>query len=282
MDRRTFLLGATVASGFPIRSALGADSTGTSSRFKLYNQLHFRNMPASVTNQLDTLPVVYANQLWAGKTMSEEPDTEYIKKQFGDGKLANADKIICLDVEHWPFRRVDKQTLEKTIARYLKLLRSFKALYPDYRIGFFELAPPPLYPLFDQFGTGPVDEELLHYWERETLTLKPVFDEVGILFPQLYSRWPEAVSHWENCAKNVLIVARELAKDRPVVPFLWPQFWVDKNPIISGAYWQRMLEVVQRYADSAVLWSIYEGAPEWEPGFGWWAETQAFLQQVKP
>lgn len=283
MKRRAFVVGGA-ASIFAIATTACAASSATaasaSRRFHLYDQLNFKSMPVESRRKLAQLAVVYADQLWPDGTLRESLDMKHIAERFGKGKLNNSAGMICLDVEHWPYRRESEDRINRTVRNYLALIAVFRDMYPDYKIGLFEFFPTSLYPLYDQLGQGRPDPQLLAFWQREQEKLAAIAEQVDVFFPQLYSRWPGQIDIWERCSRYVLDRARLMAGQKPVIPFLWPQYWFAGNEVVLAEDWSRMLNVVHERADSAVLWSIYTDAPRWSQSFGWWRETELFLQRT--
>lgn len=276
MDRRAILKKMiTVAAATSLPLAVLPQTLHRSS-FKLYNALHFKNMPRSVNEVLSDISIVYADQMWPDRGKHYYVDQKFIMQRFGNGRLNNRDKLICLDIEHWPYRQVTDVQLQKSMGLYIEIFRTFKSMYPDYKIGFFEFFPTAFYPLYTQFGTQRPNPMLLKQWREEQRSLQPINELVDVLFPQLYSRWPERLDIWEHCAETVLKEADGIAKGRPIIPFLWPQFWYQGEGLVPGEYWESMLRTVKLHADSAILWSIYRSALPWNPNAAWWRSTVQF------
>ena len=289
MDRRKFLL--TQAYLFSLLSTPLVASCNNfsekkrvnqneSSSFELYNQLHFKNMPNPYRHGLKKITVIYADQMWADRVKRNVLDENFLLKKYKGNTKQGDNSIICLDIEHWPYRRVSAKKFNESLNLYIETLDLFREIFPNSKIGFFEFSPTSYYPLYDQFaGMGVVNKKLLYNWEKEQDRLKPLTDKVDLFFPQLYSRWPNNPDGWESCARIVLEKSREIANGKPVIPFVWPQYWNDSEAIIAGEYWKRILEVLYQFSDSAVFWSIYKTAPEWDGDFEWWLETKRFLRR---
>lgn len=248
--------------------------------FELFDQLHFKNKPNMRLRGFSPIKVVYADQMWPDRVKGDELDVEFLKKKYGTISNRLYSGYLCIDIEHWPYRRVNKSRFNKTIDLYLRTLSLFRSFFPKAKIGFFEFAPTSFYPLYDQFAEGiEVNQKLFDAWNEEQLLLYRFTSELDILFPQLYSRWPKNPTWWTRCANQVLAKSRTIAAGRPVIPFIWPQFWNDQKNLIPEAYWAEILRHLNSSADSAVVWSIYRGAPEWNETSGWWHATHKFLGQ---
>ena len=281
-------IGAVLLDALPIRVLAGETPAYTSlelhekqKQFKLYDQLNFRDRPSSLQLGLEPITVVYADQLWPDRKKHYDLDIDYIVARYKDRPLLGKSNLLCLDIEHWRLRRVGAKEFDKSVTRYLNVIDVFRDLYPQARIGLFEFSPNSFYPLYDQFANDMVDPSLQETWEMELKALRVISDKLDVLFPQLYSRWPSALESWERCTRVVMSKARQIARGRPVIPFIWPQFWRPAHAIIPEEYWSRILDVVCETADSAVLWSIYRSAPQWRDDFGWWEATHAFLEEEK-
>ncbi|MBV5330054.1 MAG: hypothetical protein JZU65_20905 [Chlorobium sp.] len=245
--------------------------------FKLFDQLNFKKHPDFTKLGLKPITVIYADQMWPDKIKRDVLDKDFLSRRFGQKPLLGDGSLLCLDIEHWKLRRVDETTFRKNVELYKESLNVFRKIYPGAKIGLFEFAPLSFYPLYHQVANGNIEQKLYDQWAIERERLRPITDNVDVLFPQLYSRWPTNVEGWERCAKFVMKQAREIAVNRPVIPFIWPQFWVDGEPLVAGDYWKRILHTMCELADSAVIWSIYQTAPVWDPDMDWWQETLSFL-----
>lgn len=286
MKRRDFLKIVGVYSfsnfAFPIGKESFYEKRENKKNFIFYDQLNFNNRPTLIEKGLKPISVYYADQLWPNREKGENIDRNYIFTKYSEKEILGSDGLLCLDIEHWPYRRVSSEELDITVGKYVELLNIFRDIYPTARIGFFEFGPTSFYPLLDQFAEGEKDAQLYKQWIEEQEKLSPIYEKVDVLFPQLYSRWPNSVESWENTARLVLEKARLIAKGKPVIPFIWPQFWKDSYEIIPGQYWKGILDTVYQLADSAVIWSIYRGAPNWDEDFEWWEVTEEFINNLNP
>lgn len=260
-------------------SALEMSKCKNKKGFVFYNQLHFKKIPNLLDFGLKPISFIYGAQLWKDRVKRDTLDSKYLINNYHKKKLLGNSNILCLDIEHWPIRRVDEKQLNKTIANFSAVIQLFRTIYPDVKIGIFEYGPPSFYPLYDQFANGNVENKLYKAWQQEMERIKPITDQVDILFPQLYSRWPGNIDGWERCAREALKHSRVIAAGRPVIPVLCPQYWLrDKtSPIINGYEWDIMLKTTHELADSVVFWSISKTATNWESNAEWWLKTKQFV-----
>lgn len=186
---------------------------------------------------------------------------------------------LVLDIEEWPVRG-EPAVVEASVTRLIAVLRRVRDAGYAGPIGYYGLAP-----IRDYWrSVRPADSSEYRQWAAENDRLQPLADNVDALFPSLYTFYDD-IAGWEAYALANLREARRLAKDKPVYPFLWPQFH-ESNQKLAGQYlpaaaWRRQLEFVQQHADGMVLWGGWagNGPARWDEDAAWWQATREFLRE---
>ena len=132
--------------------------SGKKKKFKLYDQLHFKDQPPLTNAGLTAISVIYADQMWPDRIKKDNLDKDFLLRTYSAKPLLGDGEYLCLDIEHWPLRRVDEKTFNQSMDRYLETISVFRNIYPLAKIGLFEFAPVSFYPLYHQFAEGRIDE----------------------------------------------------------------------------------------------------------------------------
>jgi Hyaluronidase len=187
-------------------------------------------------------------------------------------KLPNRNLLLAIDLEHWPVRGT-RQEMELIAARYITLITWVRESGYKGPIGFYGLPP------LRDYWRAIKDPESAEYkrWQVENDAYQSLANAVDVMLPSLYTFYDD-IAGWETYAVANLREARRLAPNKPIYPYLWPQFHNSNSQLgyqfVSREMWARELEVVARYADGVVLWGSGEGWNEQAP---WWLETKALL-----
>ena len=111
---------------------------------------------------------------------------------------------------------------------------------------------------------------------------------VDALCPTLYVPYRNREEDWRRFAIATIAEARRIAPDKPVYPFVWPQFHegggVSGYPFLPKAYWRVVLETMRDHADGLVLWGGYDIARKRQLPFDasadWWAVMRDVFPEV--
>ena len=130
---------------------------------------------------------------------------------------------------------------------------------------------------------GPASPEY-KTWMSENDKLHPLADAVVVLYPSLYTFYPDREG-WSKYAIAQITEARRYAGGKPVFVFLWPQYH-ESNVQLTGTYlppdyWLRELQTAKEYADGVVIWGGWDlktnKAYKWDEDAQWWKITIDFL-----
>lgn len=108
----------------------------------------------------------------------------------------------------------------------------------------------------------------------------PLDAQSDYCLPCLYNFYPsnDGYAHqdpfWWRFAVGTIAEARRIS-DRPVCPFVWPQYFSAPNPYVDATTWTWQLELIKGSCDGLVLWGGSQQA--WNPTAPWWLATKQVL-----
>lgn len=189
-----------------------------------------------------------------------------------------AGSYVQLDIEGWHSTRDEDQPWIRE--QYRSTLARMQALLPDYRLGYYRIVPAwAHWEMHKNAG-------LLKDWHAENNKRQAIADLADVLYPALYTYHSDP-ELWLKTAQQVIRKAREMAGDKPVIPFIWPHFHPSSDVGGKGkvqiprAYWRTQLEFLREHADGFILWN--DGRTRiWSEDFPWWQATRAFLETHFP
>lgn len=272
------LLAAYCCPGLSVLPISPALADAPTMPFTLFDEMQFQKKPNLTHYGLKEVLIAYAPQLWPNLQKGLEPDPDHILNQYVTKRARPKDNMFCLDVEHWSLRDKDERVVQESIRKLKVILSVFRSAWPGISIGVFAVGPQSTGSFRRDLVTGRASKKDYATYQVINDRLQPLFADVDIFFPCIYTKWPDNLSGWERFARTTIETARTYANGKPVIPFIWPQFWLPGEALIPGLYWRRILDTVYELADSAIIWSIYQTAPRWDPRWPWWHETVDFLR----
>lgn len=188
--------------------------------------------------------------------------------------VAAGTDIVILDNETWHFdiRYATRDVVDKTILDMKEMISWIRDERPQLKVGIYgymsqsddyaaniwndttqDLA------MSDSWwwNSLPAFADRVADWQATSDYLRPLAESVDYMFPALYTGYTD-MDAWANSAKSTIEDSRRYGK--PVIPFLWPYYHEAVGSALAvteipTADWQRELDVVREYADSAVIWS---------------------------
>lgn len=224
--------------------------------------------------------ILYASTLWPdwhtnGHT-TEFPTRTTILKLANQAK--NKGEITILDIEHWQVKG-RPEIVGKSVNQYSLLAKMFHEVQPELQLGYYGLVPIRDY----HRAIKNIKSDEFMAWKNENDKLSSIAMNVDILFPSIYTFYPDQQG-WLAYAIAQIQEARRFKK--PVYVFLWPQFH-DSNRLLRGKYippefWKLQLETAYKYADGIVIWGGWgeTGPMEWDEDAPWWLVTKEFMKQL--
>ena len=236
--------------------------------FDARTAMRFANLPDLAPYGLRDMTVVYTSELWPKNADRSDPDLSFIQSEAIPRIREKATDLIAIDVEHWDLNGISEHALQRNARRYTAILDTFRTHLPALRHGLYGMVPVRNYwtPVHGKSGE-------MSAWRAENEQLKPIADAADVVFPSLYTFYDDR-DGWLTYAHANIAEAKRY--ERPVYPFLWPQYHKSRDPI-DRDFWRLQLETVFSNADGMVIWTPARGKPRWNPDAPWWQETIRFL-----
>jgi hypothetical protein len=279
--RRLRLLAAIV---LPCLVAAGTQAADIQQRrcFRLFDATAYVGKPDLRARGFEPIQTFEPDRWWPeGETHDDLPSPLAARHWMAD--IRDKQGKLVLDLERWWIGGTDAPAAEAAMRRYLTIIEWLRGAGYAGQIGYYGVIP-----IWDRARSlQPEGSAARLAWHKENERAQPLADRVDILYPSLYTG-DEDVQSWERFAVATLQEARQLARGKPVYPFLWPQYAPDSKALslryLSRAQWARELEVVGNNADGAVIWggigqSKRDGPPRWDESADWWQATLAFLSR---
>lgn len=172
--------------------------------------------------------------------------------------------LTALNVEQWP--------VPERIPDLITTLGLFRQHFPHIRVGYYDLCPKRDY----WRAILSPDSAKFRQWQQENDAMAPLARQVDLIFPSLYTFYPDRAG-WIKYATANIAEARRYHK--AVYPFIWPQYHSSASQAgqyLDADYWQVQLETVGSLADGLVIWGGYK--LPWDEAAPWWQVTKEFLR----
>ena len=277
------MAGASYAAASPKAKAAGSKRE----TFDLYDSLLFIGKPELSRYGLKRARTVYENELWPPKRSAIPNETAVRSKAravLAEGVTAAVPVIldveqysvdVRLDISHI---NPDTSTVDANILKLEQIIGWFKNEAPTLQVGFYDVAAPvgglPV------TGQHPANDAELAIWKTASSYLIPFVTHVDALYPSLYTFYTDPAK-WVALAQRYIAEAKRIAPDKPVRPFVWPQYHdVMRSPLagtyIDYDYWILQLTTIRDAgASGIVFWGGYQ--TPWDETQGWWHATLDFI-----
>jgi hypothetical protein len=260
--------------------AAGAPAAQPERCFRLLDATAYASKPDLRPRGLQPVQLFEPDRYWpAGNTNEDLPSPLAAQHWILDIKDKRG--MLILDLERWWPGGADTAAADAAIRRYITVVDWLRGAGFVGKIGYYGVIP-----IWDRASAlQPAASPARVAWHQENQRAQRLADRMDILYPSLYTE-DEDIQSWEKFAVAMLSEARQLARGKPVYPFLSPQFAPGDKALqgshLSRDHWARELEVVGDHADGAVIWggiarTKSEGVPKWSESAGWWQATEDFL-----
>lgn len=246
----------------------------TGEPFVVFESLLFAGSPNLAPYGIRHLRIIDDHELWkTNPDRNSEPSVADIKSSVA----GRSDHLIVLDTEGWDMTG-SESTIQISRAKYIAMLEHFRAAAPGTKFGLYSVLPDREY----WPALSPRLSDAYKNWQRLNDLARPIVSHVDILFPSLYTFYPDQAG-WVRYATENLREARRISNGKPVYCFLWPQFHDDFR-LVDGDYWRKELEVCGALADGVVIWGGYRMVGDrfeplpWDPSAAWWTATLDWLR----
>ncbi|MCA9187968.1 MAG: hypothetical protein KDA99_20210 [Planctomycetales bacterium] len=276
-------------------AAVSSDSSGFpfTQEYSFYETIVYSPKPDFAPYGLTSARLLTTFFFWAPGANKSEPDLDRVRQNTAS---LNSSQLQIIDIEHWPTTGSD-EVVADTIRKFTSIIQTMRDVNPDLKIGIYSMLP-----IRDYWTPVSNDNDSARFqaWESANARLDALAEQVDVVFPSVYTFYPEAwpgeVDRWVEYATENLIQARRYNK--PIIPFIWPHYHGGSGPDpsrwwqfdeISPAFWTTILETCYQYGDSVAIfdWNAL-GTPDeilprpWDPNAEWFLATQDFISQILP
>lgn len=252
---------------------------GENGCFRIFDATGFKLKPDLKRFGIETAAVIYTPQhYWPDPAKRQQlPDRSLVELTVRRRVARDrGPPLLIMDLEHWPNVGSD-EVVAATVSKYIALVEWTKASAGHSAVGYYGVPP-----LRDYWRAikGPQSTEF-RAWQAENDRFAELAKAVDVLMPSLYTFYDD-VEGWKRYAAANIREARRLAGDKPVYPFIWPQYH-DSNATLGGqpvpaTVWLEQLQTLAKLADGAIIWS---GPGWWDDKAPWWLATQAFIAESR-
>jgi hypothetical protein len=266
---------------FPGSSGL-AQSIPSPKPFSVFDGTLYSNKPDLSVYGIRPITVVYAGNFgpdWY-KEADRLPDFQAVQAVAREAHQKGYG--VVLDIEHWPLNG-SPDVVRDNLRKYMTVLDWFRAAAPGLSVGYY--GAPPVREYWRAMEDTSSQER--RSWTEENDQLRSLAGAVDVLFPSLYTFYPDQAG-WKKYAIAQIEEARRYGNGKPVYVFLWPQYHDSNllrgNRFLPEDYWLLELETAKQYADGIVIWGGWgtDNRPaRWDENAAWWKVTKKFLKSRK-
>ena len=270
-----FVLSLLVLGGIKPEPARGAGCPRTVNRpFRVFDGLLLTGRPDLSALGMEPVHIVDRGIWRDAANRLSPPDPALIRRYIES--LPDDGAPIVLDFENYRLSGADQEAAF-ALGQLRRIATMFRAAAPRRNLGFYDALP-----IRDYWrAIRPPSAPEYRAWQRESDRLAPLTRNVDMLFPSVYTFYPDSEG-WVAYASAQICEARRLSS-KPVYLFLWPQYHNSaEGEYIDGRYWRLQLETAYRLADGVVIWGGLDirtnAFHRWDPQQPWWQETERFLR----
>ena len=271
--------------------AKAAQSLPGHETFGLYDSLLFIGKPDLSPYGFKRSRTVYQNELWPPKADYTTPNEAAVRSK---ARAVRAEGVtaavpVILDVEQYSVDvrldishlNPDTSTVDANIRKLEQIIGWFKHEAPTLKVGFYDVAAPVTG--LPVTGQQPANDTELAIWKKANSYLIPFVSHVDALYPSLYT-FNTDPANWVALAQRYTSEAKRISADKPVRPFIWPQYHdVMRGPLaltyIDYDYWMLQLTTIRDAGVSGIVfWGGYQR--QWDDTQGWWRATLDFIAKL--
>ena len=248
--------------------------------FKVFDGTLFRNKPSDLKQRgFERIAIIYEGNLEWPSGKRDMPSKESVQRLIRE-IVERGETRVEFDLEsegfwHGAWFAPNDEIKELTARKLLTIVEWTKEVAPDIEIGFYNYTP-------TQAPYATNDPAQTPSWRNANIKwFQTVADASGRMSPQLYTFLPEDEKFWMTDAEQVIALAREMGRGKPVTPYIWFQthggadakLWYAPVP---PEFFKRQLEKIHAEgADGVIIWGGYQ--QDWDENAAWWQATQEFL-----
>ena len=270
-------VGLAACFAFTVLTAVGQPPPGPKS-FVVFDGTLFSDKPDLSAYGIQPITTAYAGKFgpdW-NKHADRLPDLQAVQAVAREAQQKG--HVVVLDIEHWPLKG-SAESVRDSQTKYKTVLEWFRAAAPGLSVGYY--GAPPIRDYWRAIKDTSSQER--RSWMAENDQLRSLAGAVDVLFPSLYTFYPDQAG-WKKYAIAQIEEARRYGNGKPVYVFLMPTYH-DSNRLLGGQflspdYWLLELETAREYADGIVIWGGWgsDNRPaKWDDRAPWWEKTQEFM-----
>lgn len=273
-------VGLAIGLGLSIWTALG-QALPAPKPFVVFDGTHYSNKPDLSVYGILPITMAYAGKFGADwyKNADGLPDLQAVQAVAREAQQKGL--AVVLDIEHWPLAG-SPGSVQDSLTKYKTVLEWFQAAAPALSVGYY--GAPPLHDFWRAIKDTSSQEH--RSWMAENDQVRSLAGAVDVLFPSLYTFYPDQAS-WRKYAIAQIAEARRYGNGKPIYVFLWPQYH-ESNSTLGGRYlpedyWLLQLQTAREYADGIVIWGgsgTGSQPAKWDEHARWWETTKEFMKTV--
>ena len=190
---------------FTVLTALGQTPPGPKP-FLVFDGTLYSNKPDLSAYGIRPITIAYAGQFgpdWY-KQADRLPDLEAVQAVAREAREKG--HMVVLDIEHWPLKG-SPDSVRDSLTKYMTVLEWFRAAAPGLSIGYYGV--PPIRDYWRAIKDTSSQER--RSWMEENDQLRSLAGAVDVLFPSLYTFYPDQAG-WKKYAIAQIEEARRYGR----------------------------------------------------------------------
>jgi hypothetical protein len=187
-----------------------------------------------------------------------------------------------LDLESWNFGDITETnaSLQAKVTKYITVIDTIKTARPDLKFGYFGLLPQ-LSLLESSFNSDYTYESfVLDRMDLRYDVTKELANHVDVLFPELYTYWPESQSYAYTSRVSTGIGIYAAKYNKPVIPFVWPAYMyvtgLNGGEYLSDTYWALEFSTLWQNSKTSGI-AIWSQIKPWDETMHWWQNVKQYI-----
>jgi hypothetical protein len=261
----------------PRTATMSQNTMKSRTQFRVFDGTMYRNKPDLSQFGLEPINIVYESRIFEKGTPADnlpsKARVQQIVRELGTSHW------LVMDIERWRLHGTNQYVADQ-VRKYVTVMEWVHEGMPGITAGIFGKTPIEDYNRSTLLG-------ILRYrgWQAENDRVIPLAQSVDVLFPSIYTYYPDQQG-WVKFATENMKEAKRYGKKSYV--FLWPQY-SESNPLLAHQYlspdfWKLQLGTVLQNADGIVIWGGWDGKKgdflEWDDKAPWWEATMEFLKEI--
>lgn len=271
--------GVQIGQPTPPRTTMVSQSTmKPRTQFRVFDGTMYRDKPDLSKFGLEPISIVYESRIFEkgapADNLPSKTKVQQIVQELGTSHW------FVMDIERWRLHGTDQYVADQ-VRKYVTVMEWVHEAMPGISAGIFGKTP------IEDYDRSTLLPGSWRYrgWQAENDRVAPIAQSVDVLFPSIYTYYPDQQG-WVKFATENMNEAKRYGKKSYV--FLWPQY-SENNHLLAHQYlpadfWKLQLTTMLKNADGVVIWGGWDSkkwAPsEWDESAPWWQATKDFLHEI--